>query len=268
MSDDIVNAYQTPENPSEPAPKKRRRFSILELLAVMAIIGLLIAFLLPATRSARPAAYRMQCSNNLKQIALALLNYQDTYGTLPPAYIAAEDGTPLHSWRVLVLPFLEQQPLYDRYRFDEPWNGPNNRKLAEHIPQVYRCPSYAPDRKLRGNAATDDELLTQYVVLTGEQTPFPGSRLVNTKEIEDGASNTLMVVELDAECVPWMAPRDIDPLGFARVLSADTRKRTQHPGGLQAALADRGVRFISETTDPETLRGLSTVSGGEEPAGF
>ncbi|MCB9874155.1 MAG: DUF1559 domain-containing protein [Planctomycetaceae bacterium] len=261
---DIVNAYQSPDTPGEPAPKKPGRFRILELLAIIAIIGLLVALLIPATRTAVPAARRMHCSVNLKQIALALHDYQDTYGTLPPAYIAAEDGTPLHSWRVLILPFLEQQPLYEQYRFDEPWNGPNNRKLAEQIPQVYRCPSFVPLRNHRGDTVTDDELLTQYVALSGEQTPFPGSSSMNTREIADGVSNTLMVVELDSECVPWMAPRDIDPLGFSRVLNVETNYRTQHPGGLQAALADGSVRFISDKTARETLQGLSTVSGGEE----
>jgi hypothetical protein len=104
------------------------------LLVVIAIIAVLIAFLLPAVRSARGAAYRSHCSSNLKQIALALHNYHDTFGAFPPAYVADESGKPMHSWRVLILPFLESSPLYDKYRFDEPWDGPNNRQLLKHMP--------------------------------------------------------------------------------------------------------------------------------------
>lgn len=69
---------------------------------------------------------------------MAVANYRSTFGGYPPAYIADCDGRPMHSWRVLILPFLEQQNLYAAYHFDEPWDGPNNRKLAGRIGQVFR----------------------------------------------------------------------------------------------------------------------------------
>lgn len=86
--------------------------------------------LLTPRSGAREAARRAQCSNNLKQIAFSLHSYHDRYGCFPPAYIADEEGKPMHSWRVLILPFIEEQALYDRYAFTEPWDGPSNRRLA------------------------------------------------------------------------------------------------------------------------------------------
>ena len=80
------------------------------------------------------------CTNNLKHIGLALLNYNDIFGCFPPAYTTDANGKPMHSWRVLILPFIEQQTLYKRYRFDEPWDGPNNSLLAKEMPSVFPLP--------------------------------------------------------------------------------------------------------------------------------
>ena len=100
------------------------KFGLLHLLAVVGILGLLIAFFFPATRCNWPAARRMQCMNNLKQIALALHNYSSDYNALPPAYTVDVDGKPLHSWRTLILPYLEQQALYETIDMTKPWNDP------------------------------------------------------------------------------------------------------------------------------------------------
>src|SRR5687767_6993146 len=123
---------------------ERQAFTLVELLVVIAIIGVLVALLLPAVQAAREASRRMQCSNNLKQIALALHNYHDVHKTFPPAYIPDADGKPMHSWRVLILPYIEQQPLFTQYDFNEPWNGPNNSRLANISIPVYHCPSEPP----------------------------------------------------------------------------------------------------------------------------
>src|SRR5437016_2000216 len=114
-------------NDAVPKPSSGRRFKFVELLAGLAIFMLLIALLIPATRSsARPAARRAQCVNNLKQIAQALLNYEQAYGALPPAYTVDAKGRPLHSWRTLILPYLEQEPLYRTIDLSKPWNDPAN----------------------------------------------------------------------------------------------------------------------------------------------
>lgn len=259
---EIVDAFRSSDCPIEPRPKKQRGSKILRGLAVVAIIAMLVGLLLPATRSARPAAYRLQCANNLKQIALALRNYVGVYGTLPPAYTTDADGTRMHSWRVLILPFLEEGALYEQYRFDEPWNGPNNRRLAREIPIVYRCPSFSSQG---GESAepTDRALVTQYLALCGDDTTSLGARAASNAEFEGKAGDTLLVVEVDSECVHWMAPRDIDVAEYVRVL-AKGKHRKQHTGGLNAVMADGNVRFISRTTDRSVLQNLSTTSDKKE----
>jgi hypothetical protein len=100
------------------------------LLVLICCCGVLLGLLLPAVQSARETARRMQCANNLKQISLAMLSYEQQYHSLPPAFVADKNGRPMHSWRVLLLPYLDCKPLYDAYHFDEPWDGPHNRALS------------------------------------------------------------------------------------------------------------------------------------------
>ena len=89
----------------------------------------------------------------------------ETYGCFPPAYIADQDGRPMHSWRVLLLPFPDQPALYDAYNFSEPWNGPNNRKLADQIGRIY----------LRSGLDSDQAGTTSFVAVVGSETAWPGA---------------------------------------------------------------------------------------------
>ena len=164
--------------------------------------GVLVALLLPAVQAAREAARRTQCSNNLKQIALAFHNYHDTYGAFPPAYIPDENGQPKHSWRVLILPFLEQSPIYEQYNFDEPWNSPNNMAVTSQAVPVYSCPS--------SPAGSPGSTETSYMVIAGPGTVFDADKACKMSEIMDGTSNTLMVVEVKGTGVNWAEPKDLD----------------------------------------------------------
>lgn len=246
-------------------PKYTLREWTLGCLGIIVCLLMLVSLLLPAVRTAPEAARRAQCVNNLKQIALALHKYEEEYGTLPPAYIAADDGTPMHSWRVLILPFMEQSALYESYRFDEPWNGPNNRKLAERIPGVYQCPSIERNQQRFWRNSTDGMTLTPYVVITGKQAAFKGDHAMKTAEISDGTSNTLTVVEADPQrSVPWMSPTDIDLPVFSRILNVENKEGQQHASGTNAAFADGSVRFLRNPIDRDDLRFLSTANGGEK----
>lgn len=132
----------------------------------VAVIGILVALLLPAVQAAREAARRNQSLNNVKQIVLALLNYESTYGHFPPQAICAADGTPLLSWRVAILPFLEEQALYERFKLDEPWDSPHNKALLAEMPDVYHDPS---------SARSSAEGNTDYLGVSGPAAIFDGS---------------------------------------------------------------------------------------------
>ena len=108
------------------ASAPRQGFTLVELLVVIGIIVVLIALLLPAVRFSTAAGRRSDCSNKLKQIALALRAYEARFHALPPAYTVDADGKPLHSWRTLILPFLERIDVYRRIDLSKPWNDPAN----------------------------------------------------------------------------------------------------------------------------------------------
>jgi len=224
-------------------------------IGFLACGGVLVALLLPAVQAAREAARRAQCANNLKQIALALHNYHDTYRAFPPAYTMDENGNPLHSWRTLILPFLEQSALYQQIRLDEPWNSPHNQVFANTVIPVYCCPS-------EGATVSPN---TDYMAIVGAGTIFQGAEPVAISDVLDGTSNTLMVVEVHDSGVSWMAPTDLslDAMQF-QINGGPTEIRSRHPGGAQVALADGSVRHIAAASmDPQTLRNLATRNDGQ-----
>ena len=138
--------------------------------------GILVLMLLPAINAAREAARGARCTNKLMQIGLAMHSYQDSYGSFPPAYVADEDGKPMHSWRVLLLPYLERSDLYEMYNFDEPWDSPGNRALANMTPNIYACLS-------SGDGTTNQ---TSYVMIVGANTISDGPTGRKESDIKDG----------------------------------------------------------------------------------
>lgn len=223
--------------------------------AVMFVIcgGILLALLLPAVQAAREAARRAQCANNLKQIGLAMHNYHSEYNCFPPAYVADKDGKPLYSWRVLLLPYMEQKALYQQFHLDEPWDSPNNRPLANLMPPMYRCPSDP-----NPNSATT----THYVAITGPGTVFDDAKACRFSDITDGMSNTLLVLETPGTPVNWTEPVDttIDELTLGM---SSNGGRQPHLGGFQSILCDGSYHFISSSIDVETLKRLSEKSDGK-----
>jgi prepilin-type processing-associated H-X9-DG protein len=222
---------------------------------VLACGGILAALLLPAVQASREAARRSQCCNNLRQIALAMHNYHDTYKCFPPAVIADKNGRPMRSWRVAILPFLEQSPLHDRYNSNEPWDSPSNRTLGSAMPPTYRCPSEAGAGSME----------TNYVMIVGKGTAggLP-NEAVSFADITDGTSNTILIVEVTGSGIHWMEPRDLSLEDIARGINDGSGKciSSNHPGGANIALCDGSVRFLSQTIDPVVLRSLILRSDG------
>jgi hypothetical protein len=205
------------------------------------------------------ASRRSQCSFNLKQIGLALHNYHDKFGCFPPAYVADENGRLIHSWRVLILPFLEQTPLYNAYRFDEPWDGPNNKKLADTILYVYNCPS--DDHGGTPNAST----MTNYVAIVGPETAWPGTSTTTIRDLSDGTASTLLVVEVANSGIHWMEPRDLHVLQMAPTINAKSGQgiSSRHTGCACVLFADGSTRYIPDSLSADDLRALLTAHAGD-----
>lgn len=234
-----------------PKPRPRRRFKLVKFLTALGIIALLIALLLPAPRSAREAARRSQCVNNLKQIGIALHNYEQAYGALPPSYTVDAVGRPLHSWRTLILPYLEQEPLYRTIDLAKPWDDPANAEARATVVPNYHCPS----------SSEFMTTTTTYLAIVARGGCFPPGVSRRLSEITDGTASTLMVIEADAEyAVPWMAPVDADE---AAVLAIGPTAKLHHPGGVNAAFVDGSVRFLKATTRAVVRRALVSVAGGD-----
>ena len=218
-----------------------------------------VALLLPAVQSARGAARRAQGTNNLRQIAIAMHNYHDTFKTFPAAYSADEDGKQLLSWRVHILAFIEGQRLYEQFHFDEPWDSEHNKTLIAQMPEVYRSPgSIAEPGKTNYLGVRGKDMIFIDPKKTERDGKWPqGTRMA---DIIDGTSNTIMVVEAsDEEAVIWTKPDDFEP-DEKNPLKGLVGVR---PGGFLAALCDGSVRFIAETIDLETLRRLFTRNDGK-----
>lgn len=244
-----------------PPPSRLAGTLVAVGLAVAGLLvcgGIVAALLIPAGYIAHTPEARTTCGNNLKHIALALHNYHDAYKTFPPAYIADEDGEPMHSWRVLILPFMEHADLYERYDFDEPWDGPNNSTLAAEFPEmpVFRCP--------RDSGASPDA--PSYMVIVAPEGIFEGGKANRMADIRDGTVNTILVVEVAGATSHWMAPVDLDASAIDQPINSardGTAISSNHPGGAFMAMADGSVHFRLDSLPLETLRQLFTKDGRE-----
>jgi len=184
--------------------------------------------------------------NNLKQLGLAMHVYADTHGSFPPAVIIGPDGKTPHSWRVAILPYLDQVALYNSYKLDEPWDSENNKQVLEHMPVFFRNPN---DDRPGPNSS--------YFAITGEATLFSGKQGSRFADILDGTSNTILFVEAKRE-IPWTKPEDIP---FEQATPSQLGGFANN--GFNAAFADGSVRFLQNTVDAALLKYLITRAGGE-----
>jgi hypothetical protein len=214
----------------------------------LSCVLMLPLLLLPAVQKVREAAARVQSQNNLKQLSLAMHNYNSMYGRLPAAAICDPNGKPLLSWRVALLPYLGEQNLYSQFKLDEPWDSPNNIRLLDRMPRVYQMPSDP-------NAVTHD---TFYQVFVGNGAAFEKTRgLSIPQDFPDGTMNVILIVEA-GQAVPWTKPDDL-PFDPNRPLPP---LGNHFSGGFNAAGADGSVHFIPKSTPEPTLRQLITRNDG------
>ena len=242
--------------------------SVARVATIVMLFPLVMLALSPFMGSAREAGRRTQCGNNLHQIALALLAYEERNGCLPPACVCDKEGKPMHSWRVLILPYLRENSLYEEYSFNEPWNGPSNRLLESRMPPCYVCPSAR-------EAGANEPPMTSYVVVTGPDTAFPGCRSRQLKEITDRREDTVLLVEVPHSDIRWMEPRDpsLDDLvasrggenpvvGSHHLRYADAWHYAQPVAG-NVARADASVWYLCAPLGGDDAKAVLSVAGGE-----
>jgi hypothetical protein len=227
---------------------------------VGAAAPVVVALGLPAVQAAREAARRSQSLNNLKQIMLALHNYHDTHRGLPPAHTFDANKKPGLSWRVLILPYIEQDALYKQFHLDEPWDSEHNKKLIAQMPEVFKSPNSAAG-----------EGKTNYLGIGGKKGAFPPPALpmddrplvvgLSFKDFTDGLSNTVVVVETNDKIAEiWTKPGDYE-FNEKEPLQGLTGLR---PGGFLVGMGDGSVRFISERIMPDMLKNLFERNDGKQ----
>lgn len=240
---------------SPPPPKSSQSSTLVVVLAIVAIGGLLgmgclAALLLPAVQSARTAARSAQSMNNLRMIGLAMHNYHDNYGEFPPAIVKDANGTPLYSGRVLLLPFLEQQPLYQQWKLDKAWNSPENAALASSVLPIFIDPNAK---------SVDQPSRCDYLFVSGKGTCFDPTfkGKMTFAQITDGTSNTIMIVEVKGSTTQWAEPKEIDIT--TQPISSDGNS----PRGVAVLFADGSVRTIPRDANPLFFQKAATRAGGE-----
>ncbi|WP_164101894.1 DUF1559 family PulG-like putative transporter [Candidatus Laterigemmans baculatus] len=265
MSSDPDFDAQPPESPQpiepsdsiEPAvPRKRSPIMIIAVVLGLLVLGLLLsggiltALLMPAVTTTRSASRQAESANNLKQIGLALLNYHEAYEAFPPAYTTDEDGQPLLSWRVLILPFMQQSILHEQFVLEEPWDSPNNRSLLQYMPPVFGSPRY--DQPENSNE-------TNYVTIRSEDSVFPGDRSIRIRDVIDGTTLTVAVVEMKETGIPWTRPDDVTPQqAYAAI--AGSKGSTE---GTNILLSDGSVRQVDGQLTQSEFEAMVTRRGGE-----
>ena len=206
------------------------------------------------------AAKAKECANRLSQICLALLNYENQRNSFPPLYSVDSNGRPLHSWRVLILPFLDELHLYNQIRLDEPWNSPHNSQFHRRVPNVYQCPD---------NKDIKDTANCTYSVIKDDRHCFPEGGRTSRSSIDyisthDGASNTIAIVEVKKPFC-WMDPSaDLTLEEFSSGINTrQSRAGSFHPGGINVVAFSCEIHFLGDSTNSQTLRALATRNGGE-----
>jgi prepilin-type N-terminal cleavage/methylation domain-containing protein/prepilin-type processing-associated H-X9-DG protein len=259
-------------------------FSLVELLAVIAVIGLLAALLMPAVERARETSRRMACLNNLHQMGLGILAFHDAFQRFPEGgveyrMLRGSDGKLRWpsgrqlAWSAYILPYVELQSLARRIDFSKAFDSPENAAVAAQLVPLYLCPSVPRKSYLvRGRGACD------YGGIYGERIASPNEppkgvmlygEYVRMRDIIDGSAHTVMVSE-DSGWPEgqWINGANVFDQGYAinKAPSFENDMRSKHPGGVNGLFADGNARFLSENMDLKILAAICTRAG-REPLG-
>ena len=161
----------------------------------------------------------------------------------------------MHSWRILILPYIDQNELYKDYKFDEPWDGPNNRKLASRMPEIYA---------MRGEERPGN-VTTNYLAVVGPETVWRANKGVRYDEVKDGVGNTILIVENLGADVHWMEPRDLAFADMDFTINSAKGIKSQYVDPA-VAMIDQRLYRLTKDVNPQTIRAMLTINGGEKVA--
>jgi type II secretory pathway pseudopilin PulG len=251
----------------------------VELLVVAAVVGLLLALVLPAIQAAREAARATACGQHLRQVGLGLQAYHAAWRSFPPGGLEWRAGGDRSrrqlAWSAFLLPFVEQQALYERLDLSQAFDSPANAEPAATVLPIYLCPSASRESpRVEGRGPCDYGGIYGERITSANQPPkgtMLYDRTVKLEQIRDGASRTLIVAEDSAwPDGQWINGRNIFDQAYPinRAPPFENDIRSNHPGGAQAVLADGAVRFLPEALDLRVLAALCTRAGGETTGDF
>lgn len=248
----------------------RRAFTLIELLVVLVIMGILIGLLLPAVQAAREAARAAQCKNNLKNQALSVLNFEQAFRLLPPGDMQRDETN--YSWMYFVLPYFEQDALFQQFDRRLPWSDSRHEAASQAIVSGFRCPNslkeFAGDTDYVGISSTligwehPMELLNRgcFVDVTRDKGQ------ISLASITDGLSNTIAISEAtDREPNDglWVSGANTLMHSWGAVNSSWNGVYSFHRGGAMFARLDGSSDFLSSTVDENVLGALLTRAGHE-----
>lgn len=240
-----------------------RRFTEA-LIVEFVLLGplFLVCVLLPMDLATEWAP-QSQCRNNLKQFFFGASEFKDAYAG---RWLMSQEGPSPMSWRVAILPFIDQSHIRQQYKDGEPWNSAANTAIARQAVAVYQCPSHIREQDAK------QRYLTDYVMVSGPGTISSLTREVQDDEITDGLSYTMLFAEASGLRIVWTEPRDVDvsqtPITINQAGNdkqhSPSLTSSYHARGSHIAMADGSVKFINNDIDPVVLQAMTTISGGEQ----
>lgn len=247
---------RTREKPHEPVMPRWLLKAVCISASFPLVFGLLFWLFWPSITSIKRQRDIAACQNNLQRIAKALNDYAAAHGSYPPAIVRDASGKALHSWRVLILPFLGESSLYARYDLGKSWDSTENATMVAQCPSVFISPGTA-----NSNGSTE----SNYMLLTGPNTIFLGNKSLAPKDIGDGLENTLLVVEVQNSKISWTEPIDIDYTKLNPKIGSlgPNAIGGSHATGATAVLADGTPIWIPSDTSPTLLNSIITPNGLE-----
>ena len=246
---------------------------VVRLFFALGFVLLIGLFFSPALTFVRTPSPRTMTSNNLRNLTLAIQHYHATNGHYPPPYVTDKTGTPLYSWRALLLSRIECPDLANQFRYDQPWNSPSNLALLQDISQ-FQSPRFMPPY----GSHEPDIAETHYFAIVGDETIWDPNKKVTESDVTDGLDQTMLLIEVKGTGIKWSEPRDftleealelLRDAGDEEWIDSGYFVSTRYDRPPQSiryiAFADGRVTPVYSGNDPVDLRAMLTRSGGEEP---